>query len=321
MKATAVAGSNIALIKYWGNRDDRLRMPANPSLSLTLDGLTTTTTVALSRALARDSAVVDGKPLSGPGLARVRAVLDRLRRRAGVRAGARVVSRNSFPAGAGLASSASAFAALAAAGAAALGLEMSPRELSATARLGSGSAARSVFGGFSELTTAGFAFPLAPRGHWELRDVAVVLSGAPKEVGSSEGHLRAATSPLFEPRLRFVERVLPEVRAAVLARDFATLARHAEADALAMHSVMATSDPPVVYWRRGTLALLEAVRRWRREGLECFFTLDAGPNVHILAAARSAGRVVRKVKNLFPGAPVHVCPPGRGVRSSGRHLF
>ncbi|MEM3164834.1 MAG: diphosphomevalonate decarboxylase, partial [Halobacteria archaeon] len=181
-KATAVAGSNIALIKYWGNRDHRKRLPANHSISLTLRELTTTTTVSFPPGAARDEATVDGKPLSGTSMERVRHVLDPLRKRAKVRARARVASRNSFPAGAGLASSASAFAALAAAAAAALGLHLPPRELSAAARLGSGSAARSVFGGFAELGTDGTAWPLAPPGHWDLRDVAVVLSREHKEV-------------------------------------------------------------------------------------------------------------------------------------------
>jgi diphosphomevalonate decarboxylase len=321
-KATAVAGSNIALVKYWGNRDARKRLPANNSVSLTLRELTTTTTVAFPPgAGSRDEAEVDGKPLSGSGLERVKAVLDPLRRRAGVKARARVASRNSFPAGAGLASSASAFAALAAAAAAALGLHLPPRELSAAARRGSGSAARSVFGGFAELGTDGTAWPLAPPGHWDLRDVAVVLSREHKKVGSTEGHLRARTSPLYTARLRFVEQALPEVRAAILARDFPAIARLAEADALAMHSVMATSEPPVVYWSRDTLRLLEAVEGWRREGLPCAYTLDAGPNVHILAPGGSAARVASRVRRVVPGADVRVCRPGPGVRLSRGHLF
>ncbi len=320
-KATAVAGSNIAIVKYWGNRDDRLRMPANPSISLTLRELTTTTTVSFSASGGQDGATVDGKPLSGEGLGRVRALLDPLRRRAKTRARVRVASRNSFPAGAGLASSASAFAALAAAASAALGLDISPRQLSAVARLGSGSAARSVFGGFAELGIDGTAWPLAPPGHWDLRDVAVLLSRAPKEVGSTEGHRRARSSPLYRPRLRFVEYTLPEVRAAILARDFPALARVAEADALAMHAVMATSDPPLVYWSRETLRLMEAVEGWRRGGLPCAWTLDAGPNLHILAPGGSSARVAARVREAVPGVEVRVCRPGPGVRLVRSHLF
>ncbi|GAB4412348.1 MAG: diphosphomevalonate decarboxylase [Anaerolineales bacterium] len=319
MKATATAGSNIAIVKYWGARDAALNLPANGSISLTLDAARTTTTVRFDPALKSDALVLNGREAGGAALARVSAHLDRLRALAGVRVPALVATANTFPEGAGIASSASGFAALTVAAAAALRLRLSERELSALARLGSGSACRSVIGGWAEWLPGtahedSYAVQVAPPEHWDVRDLVVVVSTEAKAVPSAKGHERAASSPLFEARLRQVERALPAVRRAILERDFHALGVLAEADALSMHSVMLTSAPPLLYWLPATVELIRQVWQWRAEGLPCYFTIDAGPNVHILTLPEAVPHVAARLQALPYVRLIIPCGPGSAPR-------
>lgn len=319
LSAAASAGANIAIIKHWGVRSERLRLPANSSLSLTLDNLRTTTTVTFDPDLGADVFVLNGRPAGVAACARVSAHLDRLRAVAGVRVGACVESENTFPMGAGLAASASGFAALTVAAAGALGLCLSAQELSGIARLGSGSAARSVFGGWVELVAArthkgAVAAQVAPPAHWDVRDVIAIVSARVKPVSSIEGHRLARTSPFYEARLASLERVFEAAKKAVLERDFPRLGELAEADALSMHSVMMTSHPALLYWLPATVALLHSVRRWRGEGLACYFTIDAGPNVHVLTLPESAGEVAGRLAAAPDVLEVIACAPGEGAR-------
>src|SRR4051812_11360589 len=198
-KATSCANPNIAFIKYWGNTDENLRLPVSGSISMNLDGLVTKTTVEFQPDLASDSAIVDGQPMIGTGLDRVSRHLDHVRKIAGVDMCAHVDSSNNFPTGAGIASSASAFSALSVAAADALGLNLTEQQLSALARLGSGSASRSVPGGFVEWYAAptheeSYAATIAPADHWHLTDFVAVVSRAHKKTGSTDGHALAGTS-------------------------------------------------------------------------------------------------------------------------------
>jgi diphosphomevalonate decarboxylase len=229
--ATARAGANFALIKYWGKAEARLNVPAVGSISITLDSLWSETTVDLDPDLANDEFSLNGR--TRPEEQRkVSACLDLLRSRARVATHARITSRNNFPTGAGLASSASGFAALVTAGAAALGLELSPRERSIVARQGSGSAARSMFGGFVEMhagTAANgldsFAEPLLDAAQWPLEVVIAVTATGEKEVGSSSGMTRSATSsPYYPAWVAGQPADLATARTAIDARDFAALA-------------------------------------------------------------------------------------------------
>lgn len=304
-KATAVASSNIALIKYWGNRDHALRLPSNSSLSMNLDALVTTTTVEFDAALTGDEVSIDGKEALGRAAERVSEHLDRVRALAGLGLRARVISSNTFPAGAGLASSASAFAALTLAACVAAGLNLTESELSRLARRASGSACRSVPCGFvaweaCDEDECSFGRSIAPAGHWDLRDVIAIIETAHKAVGSSEGHVLAASSPLHAARVAAVPGLMARCRAAVLARDFAALAPVIEQDALAMHAVMMTSTPSLLYWTPLTLAVMQAVRAWRTNGLPVAFTVDAGPNVHCLCLAAAAAEVEQRLRAM-PG--------------------
>ncbi len=321
-KATAQAHPNIALIKYWGNRDQALRLPANPSLSMNMAGLTTTTTVEFDPALKQDVLRLGGHEINGKGLVRVSRFLDRVRDEAAELNGlfARVESRNNFPSGAGLASSASGFAALALAASTAAGLHLNEAELSRLARLGSGSACRSVPGGFVEWSPgdddrSSYAHSIAPADHWDLRDVVALIDVEHKAVGSTEGHAVADTSPLQSARVATASDRLAQARSAVLARDFASLAEVVELDSLMMHAVMITSSPVLMYWQPATVAVMHAVRQWRINGLAACTTIDAGPNVHVICTADAADEValrlrvipgVRQVLSARVGGPAHL---------------
>lgn len=294
--ATAQAHPNVALIKYWGNRDDALRLPANGSISINLEGLTTRTTVSFQPSLALDEVIINGHEVTGPAAERVGLVLDLVRGLAGFRLYAEVVSENSFPSSAGIASSASAFAALALAAAAAAGLSLSEPELSRLARRGSGSACRSVPGGFVEwcLGTGdadSYASSIAGPDHWPLTDCIAVVSEAHKQTGSTQGHALAPTSPLQSARVADTPRRLEICRRAVLARDFEALASIVELDSDMMHAVMLTSTPGLYYWLPATLNVMSAVRGMRHKGLPACYTVDAGANVHVICLSEQARQV------------------------------
>jgi diphosphomevalonate decarboxylase len=303
--ATALAHPNIAFIKYWGNRDESLRLPANGSISMNLDGLFTRTRVQFDPALQGDALRLNKRLVQGPGLERVSALLDLVREEAGTQACADVVSENNFPSGAGLASSASAFAALALAASKAAGLDLNERELSRLARRGSGSAARSVPRGFVEWQAGSgdedsFAFSIAAPEHWDLVDCIAIVSTASKQTGSTAGHALAGTSPLQQARLTDAPRRLEICRGAILDRDFEALAGVVELDSDLMHAVMMTSSPPLHYWQPASLAVMQAVRGWRAEGVPACYTVDAGPNVHVLCPSAQAHKVAARLRKI-PG--------------------
>ncbi len=319
-KATAKAHPNIAFIKYWGQADQEQNLPANPSLSMALEELYTIATVSFRDAPVGDLVVINGEPVGSATLARVTAHLDRIRSLAGLDWSAVVVSRNNFPAGTGLASSASAFAALTVAGAAAAGLGLSTAELGRLARLGSGSACRSVPGGFA-LWRAETAEQVAAADHWVLHDVIAVVSRRPKDVPSVEGHTLASTSPVHELRLRGVEGRLAAALRAVEQRDLAALGQATEVDTVLMHAVMITSTPPLAYMTPGTMAVLGQVATWRAAGLPVYWTLDAGPNVHCLCEAEHAATVTECLRRMPEVVDVLDCRPGGPARVIGSHLI
>lgn len=326
MKSTAVACANIAFIKYWGRLDDELNLPLAPSLSMTVDALRTTTTVELDDDLKDDILVVNGVEQEGKPRWRAARFLDALRERSGQEARCRVTSKNEFPHGAGLASSASAFAALTKAGCAAMDLDVEPWEASALARLGSGSACRSMFGGFVEWLPGGrhedsFARQVAPPEHLDLRDVVVVVEGAEKDVGSAEGHGVARTSPFLDARLAHLHESMSLAKAAILDSDVPTLGVVSEMDALSMHAVMMTSDPSLLYWAPETVRLLKEVRRWREEDLGAWVTLDAGPNPHILCAGEDEPVVRERLRKAgVKDAQVFSCRAGPEPKLVPKHL-
>lgn len=318
---TATACANIAFIKYWGNRPGGDNLPLNPSISMTMSGCVTTTTVALLPG-GGDEIILGGAPADPKARERTTRYLDRIRRIAGRSEPVRVDSSNSFPTGCGIASSASGFAALAAAAAAAYGIRADARELSRLARLGSGSAARSLFGGFVELHPGqrheeSYAEQIAAESSWpDLRDLVVILSNEEKKVSSAEGHRFAETSEMYIGRLAAIPDRAARVRRAILDRDLPALGDASEADALSMHAVMMTSRPPLLYWTPRTVGVISAVWEMRRRGLGAWFTIDAGPNVHILTLAKDLPAVEAAIRQEF-SVPVLSCAPGPGARVVG----
>lgn len=321
--ATARAHPNIAFIKYWGNRDDALRLPANASISMNLEGLFAETTVEwIESAAAGDTFVLNGAEQQGDPLRRVSTHLDLLRARLNLEASAHVISSNNFPTGAGIASSAAAFAALTVAGAAAAGHTLSERELTTLARRGSGSAARSVPAGFVEWHMGdshenSYAESVAGPQHWDLVDVVAVVSTAHKPVGSTAGHATAWTSDLQAARVAGAQERLDRVRRAILDRDFAPFAEVVEHDSNLMHAVMMTSRPPLFYWLPPTLTIMDAVRQWRAEGLQVCYTLDAGPNVHCICVKSAADEVKQRLSSMSEVMNVLAAPAGGGAQIVG----
>jgi diphosphomevalonate decarboxylase len=318
-KATAVANPNIAFIKYWGNRDDALRLPANGSISMTLGGLETRTTVDFDPELSADELAFNDSPTPKSSLERVVSQLDHIRSIGGISTRARVISRSNFPSAAGIASSAAAFAALTVAGCAAAGVDLPPQALSRIARRGSGSASRSIHGGFVEWhkgTNDGDSFSeaIAAPDHWELVDLIAIVSRTPKAVGSTEGHARAGTSPLQAGRIADAPRRLELCRQAILTRDFDALARVAEQDSNMMHSVMMTCEPPVYYLTAETIRLMGMVREWRSSGAQVFFTIDAGPNVHCVCPKTAEAEIGTRLRDAPGVQQVLAAPVGGPAR-------
>ena len=319
----AVAHPNIALSKYWGKRDGLGNFPAVPSLSVTLEGMSTRTSVFFTDDLGEDRLVLDGVEMVGEPRARATALLDRVRAASGDARRAHIVSRNDFPTASGLASSASGFAALALAATRAAGLDWGAARVSDLARRSSASAARSLFGGFVELD-AGELAPresavlsaraLAPADHLDLSVLVCVTTEATKAIGSTSGMRHtAAQSPYHAAWLDSAPRLHAELRRALLARDFAKVGELAESSALAMHASAIAAG--VVYWNAATLALLAAVRELRAGGVPAYATIDAGPHVKVLARAKDIDALERalaplpgvlRVLRATPGGPARI---------------
>ncbi len=320
--ATAQACSNIALIKYWGKRDAALNLPQNGSLSLTLDGMTTKTTVHWDAGYEQDAVSLNGKVLADSELAKMSKFLDLIRQEAGMSLKAKVESQNNFPTAAGLASSASGFAALALAASRAAGLELEPKPLSMLARQGSGSASRSIYGGFAEWKKGdrpdgldSYAEQLMPPEAWpEVRMLVVVLEPRPKPISSRSGMTQTvATSPMYPAWLETVGADLDTARNALFAHDLEALGTVAEANALKMHATMLTTLPTILYWQPTTVALMHRVWELRRDGIPGWFTIDAGPNVKVLTDAVHATQLAEALGAVEGVERVLICAPGPGA--------
>src|SRR5258705_6502962 len=314
----ALANSNLALVKYWGKTDEVAKHPAGPSLSVTLDGLSTVAGVEWLDGLADDE--IAGLP-EAPAR-KVRSFLDALRRRFAKSARARVSLASNFPVAAGLASPASTFAAPAKPATAAAGLDVSGRELAELARLGSGSACRSVFGGFVEWrpdARGSTVAPIAPKDYWPVAILVAVTSERAKAVGSSEGMRRtAATSPFYQAWIESGPEDFRAARHAIEARDLTALGRVAERNCMRMHATALAADPPLLYWEPATLAVIRRVWDLRASGTEAYFSIDAGPQVKVLCEPRVAD-AVKAALVAVPGVlRVLVSRPGDAARTIDR---
>ncbi|GAB3304405.1 diphosphomevalonate decarboxylase [Pseudoclavibacter terrae] len=322
MRATAVAFPNIALIKYWGKRDEALIIPQTSSLSLTLAVYPTTTTVTLAADGEQHQVLQDGAPMPQAASVKVARFLDHVGQLAGSSRGACVETSNAGPTGAGLASSASGFAALAAAAAAAYGLDLSSRDLSRLARRGSGSASRSIFGGFAVWNAgtddlSSYAEPVSDA-HVDAAMVLGIVNAGAKPISSRDAMRRTVeTSPYNAPWVETNPTELALMRDALRRGDFTEVGEISERNALRMHAAMLGAVPPVRYLTAGSMALLDAVAELRRGGLEAYATMDAGPNVKTLCRSADAPAVRAALAAAAPGIEFVIAESGPGVAVSG----
>lgn len=332
MKATAVAPSNIAFVKYWGKINDELTLPANSSISMNLAQLHTTTTVDFSDDYAEDLVEIQffNEPLErvqGSKKQRVVDQLNRLRKLANTHMRARVRSINNFPAESGIASSASAFAALTTAASAALQLKVNTRELSILTRLGgSGSATRSIENGYvewkkSDKSSKSYAVQLAPHNHWDLTDVILIVSTQSKKTSSLEGHGAAASSPFYQARLAELPARLKIIRKAILDKNITTLGIELEKEAISLHVAAMTSVPAILYWESSTISAIKDLYSLRESGIEAYFTMDAGPNVHVICETKNAHLVSDHFKKKAYVQSLFISRAGEGAKIIPNHLF
>jgi diphosphomevalonate decarboxylase len=312
LAATAVAHSNIALIKYWGKMQKPGNYTAVPSLSLTLDALYTRTHVKFDSELATDEFELDGLRVSGPSRQRVVSMLDAVRERAQLRTYARVTSVNNFPTASGLASSASGFAALAVAASRAAQLDLTSSSLSALARHSSASAARSVHGGLVTLNAgAEYAEPFDTGHDWDLTLLVAITERGRKSVGSTEGMNRcSATSPVYPAWLEAAPRLFNLACEAIRNRDIHQLGQCMEQSTWLMHSTMLTAMPAIVYLAPATVSIINEIGALRSTSVPAYFTTDAGPHVKVLTLTDCATLVRDRLVRIAGVNGVMVCKPG-----------
>lgn len=347
--AVAKANVNIALIKYWGKRDERLILPYTSSLSLTLSDLYATTSVHFDESLTSDCVTLDESELPTDDSTRLRvvAMIDLVREKAGISTKAKVVSHNHVPIAAGLASSASGSAALAAAASYAAGLNLTPRELSRLARRGSGSACRSIFGGFvlwnkGEDDETSYAEPIAdllaetadkplsasisdslssslsaPK-NLNPAMIVVTLDRSKKPISSRTAMRRTVeTSPAYMPWVEQSKKDLARALDAIRVGSIEQLGEVMEQNSLGMHETMRKANPPVNYLTDKTYAVLDAVRSMRECGWPVWATMDAGPNVKVLTDAGCAARAAEELRGrVAESAKFTIALPGDGVSVS-----
>jgi len=336
LKVTARASANVALIKYWGKRDSDRLLPVTDSISITLDGLSTTTTVQWNKSLSRDLIRYNGELLEqGNTLKRIVEHLERVRTRGQLSHFAQVETRNTFPSSAGLASSASGMMALTLAAARAAGLEaaIDPidwKNLSSLARLGSGSACRSAYGGVVQWHAGtapdgsdSYAQQLLRAEEWpELRVIVVITRVRPKEISSRTGmNHTMLTSPFYEVWPHIVRQDIADFMSYLPHRAFDAIGQIAERNALRMHATMLGADPPLIYWEPATVEILHTLVALRREGISCYGTMDAGPQVKVLCQASQVNELRDRLGHLNGVLDLITCSLGPGPEMCHEHLF
>jgi len=318
MQATAVAHPNVALIKYWGKEDIVTNLPAVGSLSLSMGGLATRTTVSFSPELAADELLINGNA-DERALPRVSRCLQMLRDLAGIRDFAAVTTTNDFPTGAGLASSASGYAALVKAAEAALGLHVDAEQRDLITRIGSGSAPRSLYPGVVLLektsgATGMHCRSVAAAQDWPLSIVVAVTSQQPKDVSSTGGmESSRATSPCYQSWVDSHPADLEAALACIGDRNFPELAKLSEHSCLKMHAVAMSSNPPLVYWTGPTVACMQRVRELRAAGIDVFFTIDAGPQIKAVCPPEHADAVAEALAEVPGVLDILRCELGGGA--------
>lgn len=324
-KVTIQTGPDVALIKYWGKKDEKLRLPENGSISFKLDGLNTITTVQFDPGLTEDVVKIDGKADSAE-VDRVVEHLDRIRQLAGENVFARVTSVNDFPKGTGLSSSGSGFAALTVAGTKSIGLDLSEKELSILARHASGTSCRCICGGFVEWrdgdsSESSYSQSIFPSDYLDIRDVVVVVEEGMKKTSSTKGHELASSSPFFKVRQEKIQAKIEQMKTLLENKDFSKLGLLAEQESLEFHSILLTSQPSIIAWYPGTVQVMHEVQKLREEGILCFFTMSTGFNVHVLTLPEFESKVSERMEELSLVTKVLSAKVGGAPIEITNHLF
>lgn len=325
MKATATAPSNIAFIKYWGKKNEGLKIPENGSISMNLSNLLTTTTVEFNPEYKEDSIIINNKNDLKES-EKVIKQLDLIREKTKKFQKAKVVSINNFPIGTGLSSSASGFAALTLAATKAIGLNLTEKELSILTRQGSGSGCRSISDGFVEWlggdsSETSYAKSLYPSEYWTIVDVVAIISKEKKDIPSTDGQKLAGTSPFFVTRLNNINKKINQFKKSLETKNFTEFGQIIEEEALELHAIMLTSIPSLIYWQPETVRLMKLVRKWRSEGLEVYFTVNTGQDIHLITEEKNTKILVERLQNIKEVKKIIINQPAIGARLVDKHLF
>lgn len=331
MKATAQAHSNIALTKYWGKRDKQWMLPNNGSVSMTLDKFFTVTTVEFDAKYKEDTLILNGKQLAeGEEWQEVKDHVELIRTMARIKEKAKIMSNNNFPTAAGLASSASGLAALSMAASKAAGLNLNNKELSILSRRGSGSASRSIEGGFVEWLRGSdaegkdsFGQQVAPPEHWpEFRMIVNIVGTKQKKWKSRAGMAQTvANCPYYPAWKETAQGDSEKMRELIKQKNFSEVGKLAEFNALKMHATMITTQPMILYWQPTTVEIMHSIMEWRDEGLESYFTMDAGPQVKVMCLEKDEKELVKRLKTISGIQTIEVCKPGPAAQYLEKHLF
>lgn len=325
MKATAIAPSNIAFIKYWGKQDDQLRLPQNGSISMNLSNLLTTTTVEFHKDFREDNVTFNNQHEQNINT-RVIEHIHRIRKLANINTKVKIVTQNNFPTSTGLSSSASGFAALTFAAVKAIGLDLSEKELSILARQGSGSACRSIPDGFVEwldgdTSDTSYAVSLYPPDYWDIADVTVVVSMSKKDIETTLGHTLARTSPFFSTRLSLIKNKIALIKRYMNNKNFTAFGELLEAEAIEFHAILMTSTPSLLYWFPQTITVMKYVKKIRSDGLEVYFTINTGQDVSVLCQKKDVGEVAEKISAIGDVQNTIINYPTKGTYVTDKHLF
>lgn len=318
LKATAKARAhtNIALVKYWGKENQELIIPMNNSFSLTLDHFYTDTLVSFDESLTADEFILNGQVTQDQKLVNF---MNLVRQKANLASFARIESVNHVPTSAGLASSASAYAALAKAASVAAGLDLTNRQLSCLARRGSGSACRSIYGGFVEWLKgqddeSSYAIPFMEQVDWDLQMIAVVVNNQAKKIGSRHGmQVVVETSPYYPAWVETTKKDIAAVKQAIIAKDIDQLGQIAEENAMKMHALNLSASPHFSYFEPDSLRVMELVAKLRTQGISCYYTLDAGPNIKIICLKEDTSKITHALEEIVSKDQLFIASPGPGV--------
>jgi len=326
---TAVVPSNIALIKYWGKKDGHRQLPSNDSISMTLATSTTQTTTQIIDS-GSFQIFYDNHQLfeSDPFAKKIFAHLKVLAKELNFKSKLSIKTKNSFPSSCGIASSASGMGALTLSSVAAWSDSHSLKDLeergfyleklAKLARLGSGSACRSFWGGMvhwqtGESENLQLVKQLHPNTHWDLSDIIVIVSKKSKSLPSSQGHLSAQSSSLFRPRVASIPSRIADIKLALEEKDFHSLGRIIEQDSNEMHAVMMSSSPAINYYQKETIDFLEWFKFHRfKHNTPAYTTLDAGPNIHVICESKNANSIKEQIRDQFPNYEILLDHIGTG---------